>query len=277
MVSRRQIKQAIKVLEEACEEEFSGVKYELKNALSTAKSLMEESDKKILALSHDQGMSQIVFGFTEDYVKNLEIKHSKIVKNFINLWCTKQADWRYPWCFTCPNHIDYVYHAVKSHLVYVCTNHVTQQELVHNTLTKVAKTEWAQATMFRVKPLEFTGHIRDQHVPFYQIGTAISLDYVPYFSIEQIRIFISSLEKILRPGGQALVHYADGELKLEWESFINKEISFCSQDMLEQIAKDSNLKSEFFHIDTKYSFVVLTKPGAKVSIKGHLTKIESED
>ena len=47
MVSRRQIKHAIKVLTEACDEDFAGVKDELEKSLNIAKEVLSGTDKKI--------------------------------------------------------------------------------------------------------------------------------------------------------------------------------------------------------------------------------------
>ena len=83
MVSRRQIKHAIKVLEQACDEDFAELKQEIKTSLALARSYISETDKKINALVHDQGKSQSVFGFTEKHIKYLSVTHSQAVKKFI--------------------------------------------------------------------------------------------------------------------------------------------------------------------------------------------------
>ena len=77
MVSRKQIKHAIEVLEQATDEEFVEVKNELAASLKNARSLIQESEKKILALTLDRGKSEHVFGFTEKYVAQIDVKHSQ--------------------------------------------------------------------------------------------------------------------------------------------------------------------------------------------------------
>jgi len=273
MVSRRQIKHAIKILEEACDEDFAEVKQELAQSLKVAQELIAESDKKTNALVHDQGKSQSVFGFTEEFVKNLTIKHSTAVEQFITNWCQRQSDWRYPWCWLIANHHDYVHLSVKSHLVYVCSNHNTLDDIKTHTKNKVGRTEHADPQMFRMKPLQFTGYIEDHHVPHNQIGTLVSLDLLPYFSLEQIKNLITSCSCVLRPGGQALIHFADGDGEQEWQQFVNKKIAYCNEQSIKNFADVCELHAEFYHIEDMYSFVLLTKPGTKTSIKSHMTKI----
>ena len=215
MVSRRQIKQAIEILANACEEDFIGLKQEIQNSIDVARGLIETTESKITALTKDQGKSQL-FGFTSAYVRKLKHKHPDSVKNFIK---------------NNPN-------------------------------------------MFRAKPLEFTGHIRDRYVPHNQIGTLISLDFVPYLSIEQIKNVIKSISDVLRSGGQALIHFSDGDGEEEWRSVVEHKITYVNQNIIENLADDVGLATNFYNIDNFYSFVVLTKSGLKTSIKDHLTRIE---
>ena len=274
MVSRKQIKHAIEVLQEATDEDFAEVKKQLASSLRIAKKLMQESDKKVQALVKDQGKSQSLFGFTEKYVADLDVAHPKSVSQFITNWCQRQSDWRYPWCWLVANAYEYVHLSVKSHLVYVCTNHTNLKAIRAFTKEKIAKTEHANPQMFRVKPLQFTGHISDFDVPHNQIGSLIALDLLPYYSLEQIDNLIKSCQQVLRPGGQALLHFSDADGEIEWQKFIDHKITFCTEEFLKDTANKYKLHCQFFHIDTMYSFVVITKPGDKISIKANMTKIE---
>lgn len=273
MVSRRQIKHAINTLQQACDEDFAELKQELSQSLQIAQELITESDKKIDALVHDQGKSQSVFGFTEEFVTKLDIKHSHAVEQFVINWCQRQSDWRYPWCWLIANQYDYVHLSVKSHLVYVCCNHRTIDEIKSYTKQKIAKTDIANPAMLRIKPLRFTGHIEDFDVPHKQIGTLISMNLVPYLSLEQTKNLIKSCADVLREGGQALIHFTDGDGDKEWQKFIDKQVTYCNEQIIRDHADAVGLHSEFYHIEDMYSFVVLTKPGDKHSIKLHMTKI----
>jgi SAM-dependent methyltransferase len=273
MVSRRQIKQAIEILSNACEEDFIGLKKEIQDSISVAKDLMESTESKITALVKDQGKSQL-YGFTSAYVRRLKHKHSDSVKNFIKNWCVKQTDWRYPWCFLCANDLKYVEHAVRSHLVYVCTNIFDDKKIKNYVLNALSKKGESNPNMFRAKPLEFTGHIRDRYVPHNQIGTLISVDFVPYISIEQIKNLMESIRAVLRPGGQALIHFSDGDGEAEWRSVVDHKITYVNEDLFKSFASEQDLSTNFYHIDSFYSFAILTKPGEKTSIKDHLTRIE---
>lgn len=274
MVSRKQIKHAIEVLQQATDEEFAGVKKELASSLKITKSVIEESDKKIRALTQDQGKSVYLFGFTEKYVAQVDVKHSQAVSQFVTNWCQRQSDWRYPWCWLIANQYDYVHLSVKSHLVYVCCNHVDTETLNSYTKTKIGKTDRANPQMFRVKPLELTGHISNFDVPHEQIGTLICMDLIPYLSIEQIENLIDSCSQVLRPGGQALLHFSDTDGEQEWKKFIAHKITYCSEQLIKDLAIKRDLMCDFYHIDDMYSFAVLTKAGEKTSIKAHLTAIK---
>ncbi len=273
MVSRRQIKQAIEILSNACEEDFIGLKNEIQDSINVARGLIKSTESKITALTKDQGKSQL-FGFTSAYVRKLKHKHPDSVKNFVKNWCVKQTDWRYPWCYLCANDLKYVEHAVRSHLVYVCTNIFDDKKIKNYVLKSLSKTAESNPNMFRARPLEFTGHIRDRYVPHNQIGTLISLDFVPYLSIEQIKNVIKSISDVLRPGGQALIHFSDGDGEEEWRSVVEHKITYVNQNIIENLADDVGLATNFYNIDNFYSFVVLTKSGVKTSIKDHLTRIE---
>ena len=50
MVSRRQIKHAIEVLSNACEEDFIGLKNEIQDSINVARGLIESTESKITAL-----------------------------------------------------------------------------------------------------------------------------------------------------------------------------------------------------------------------------------
>lgn len=275
MVSRRQIKHAIKILSQACDEDFSEFKQEMRNSIAFANQMLNTAEDKLKSLYMDSGSSAgraQHFGFTEQYISEIKINHSDIVKNFITNWCNRQSDWRFPWCWLCPNNINYTELSVKSHLVYVCSNNISEQQLFKHVQNKLSKQ--AKPRMFRIKPYDNTGTILDHHVPFDQIGSVISLDLLPYLSLEQIQTLFNSINKILRNGGQALVHFADGDGDAEWIDVMKKKITYCNESHIQKFAEKSNLTSEFYHVDDHYSFAVLTKPGNKTSIKAAMTKIQ---
>ena len=174
----------------------------------------------------------------------------------------------------CANDLKYVEHAVRSHLVYVCTNIFDDKKIKNYVLKTLSKTGESNPNMFRAKPLEFTGHIRDRYVPHNQIGTLIAIDFIPYLSIEQIKNVIKSISDVLRPGGQALIHFSDGDGESEWPSVVEHKITYVNQNIIQNFASDLDLGTNFYNIDNFYSFVVLTKSGHKTSIKDHLTRIE---
>ena len=273
MVSRRQIKDAIKVLSQACDEDFQGLKKEIQNSISIAQDILHASEKKIKALSYDQGKSQSLFGFTEQYVKDLTHVHSDAVSNFITNWCQRQSDWRFPWCWLIANDVKYVEYSLKSHLVYICANGLTQTDIKQHVKKVLLKQELSDPRMFRIKPLEITGHINDTNVPHNQIGTLICLDFLPYVSLEQTRNIINSVNQVLRPGGQALLHFSDGDGTEEWQAVLDHKSTFINESTINEYAALVGLKTNFYHVENFYSFVVLTKPGEKQSIKKGLTKI----
>ena len=274
MISRRQIKDAITVLSQACDEDFEGLKKEIQESISIAQSIIDESEKKIKALSQDQGKSQSLFGFTEQYVKDLKHNHSDAISSFITNWSQRQSDWRFPWCLICANDIKYAELSIKSHLVYVCANHVSEKMIKQYVIEKYNKANTTDPRMFRVKPLEFTGHINDADVPYNQIGTLLCIDFLPYLSLEQIQNLFASIHNVLRPGGQALLHFSDGDGLSEWQSVIDHKTTFLNQSTIKDFAESVDLQTSFYHVQDFYSFVVLTKSGNKTSIKTGLTKIE---
>ena len=92
MVSRRQIKMAINLLEKACQEDFVELKQELKDSLESAKNQLHHSDQAYKLLSADQGKSLSVYGFDDKFFSSLEVNHSSAVKNFIENWKLNFSD-----------------------------------------------------------------------------------------------------------------------------------------------------------------------------------------
>ncbi len=265
---------AIDLLEKACQEDFVELKQELKDSLESAKNQLHHSDQAYKLLSADQGKSLSVYGFDDKFFSSLEVNHSHAVKNFIENWLTKQSDWRFAWCWICRTHVKYTPLSVKSHLVYICTKNYNTADIAN-----VAKTDYnTHPSSFlqkvRMKPLNDYGLIYDIDIPYNQIGTIICLDYFPYLSLEQIKQYLESFKKILRPGGQAMVHYADGDNEKEWQEVVNQKITFCNEETIRKYSRDLKLDCKFYHIDSMYSFFVITKLGEKTSIKQHMTKIE---
>lgn len=274
MVSRRQIKEAIRVLEIAVEQNLEGIKKELHASISNAKQYINETDKKITALTTDQGIQQTVFGFSEKSIADKQINHPSSVKNFITNWTYRESDWKYPWCWISTNQHDYQYMhvAVKSHIVYCCSNIIDQKKCL-DTIQEKNK-NYQHTKVLRFKPFNWSGKIKNADIPYAQIGTVTSLDLLPYISISQIDNLLESISKILRSGGKALVHYADGDGEFEWSEFINKNISYCSEDIIKKKCKNLGLGFKFFHLEPMYSFVEITKPGKKTSIKLGATMLE---
>lgn len=274
MVSRKQIKEAIRVLEIAVEQNLEGIKQELHTSLSSAKQYIDETEKKIQALTTDQGVQQSVFGFSERSIADKQIIHSTSVKNFMTNWTQRESDWKYPWCWISTNQYDYQYMhvAVKSHLVYCCSNIIDQRKCLD--VIQQKNNNNIHTKVIRFKPFNWSGEIRHVDVPYNQIGTAISLDFLPYVSISQIETLLVSIFNILRSGGKALLHYADGDGEIEWLEFMNRNISYCSEDIIKKKCKNLGLECKFFHLEPMYSFVEITKPGKKTSIKLGATMLE---
>lgn len=273
MVSRRQLKMAIEIIGQAFKEDFSEIKSEIVQTLDVLKKELDNSEEAYKLLSIDQGKSTLVHGFDNHFFLNLKIVHSLPVQKFIENWLTKQSDWRFSWCWICRSHIFYTPLSVKSHLVYLCTKFHQPHHVVNLAEKHYKEHKDLIANKIRFKPLNDHGLIHDIDVPYNQIGTLVCLDYFPYLSLDQINKFLQSFKKVLRPGGQALIHYADGDNEEEWKSVVKKKITYCSEEIIKKYCKDLSLKCEFYHVDSMYSFVVITKMGEKDSIKAHMTKI----
>ena len=275
MVSRHQIKKAIQVLEQANIEGFKEISDELQNTLNSLKKNIHEMDEYHKLTSADMGKAQVVFGFDEKFFANLNIEHSFPVQNFINDWMQKQSDWRYPWCLLLPTRPNYTEHCLKSTLVYVCTNNFTLDQTLAHVKRKLNKIPSSSPQMFKVKRLNHEGIIDDYDVPHNQIKFTFSIDYFPYLSIEQVRNYIQHLSKILRPGGEALLHITDADNEDEWKSVVGKQRTYCSTEIIKDFASQFNLNYEnVYHVDSMYTFFHLSKPGEISTQKKYLTKIE---
>ena len=246
MVSRHQIKKAVKVLELACAENFKDVKNELQFALTATKKYLKRSDKEYSMLSRDAGLATSVYNFDNKFFAEWDHEHPLEVKRFVRDWIGKQTDWKYPMVFL--------------------------QQVMDEIMKNFAKD--AIPKQFRIKPLEHHGDIPDMHVPHEQIGNIISLDYFPYLSIEQIDAFLFSFNRLLRSGGSAFIHFADADGEQEWEAVTEKKITYLTQEILTRICDKFSFKVEFYPISNFYTFANITKPGKLRSNKKGPTKME---
>lgn len=276
MVSRHQLRQAIEVIEQANNEGFKEITEELTNTISRLKKQLDETDAKWKLLNDDIGKSQILYKFDEKYFSNLQINHSIAIKNFLENWMQKQSDWRYPICFLSPSVPMYLEHCVKSNLVYVLTNNFSIASIKNHVITTLKKHFLtSQLNQYRIKPLFHEGMIENKYVPYNQIGNIVSYDYFPYLSIKQIENYFESFEKILRPGGSAILHITDADCEQEWQSVVEKKITYCTIDIVQNICKSKKLiLKNYYHIDSMYTFFHIQKPGILQSQKISATKIE---
>lgn len=276
MVSRHQLRQAIEIIEQANNEGFKEITQELTKTIQRLKQQLESTDKKWKLLSNDIGKSQILYKFDENFFANLDLNHSIAVKNFISSWMQKQSDWRYPICFLSPSNPKYTEHCLKSNLVYVCTNNFNHEELLkHICYTLNKNLKHVKGNQFRIKPLLHEGTIKNINIPYNQIGNIFSCDYFPYLSINQISEYFKSFEKILRPGGSAMLHITDADCEEEWKSVVNKKVTYCTIEIIKGFCQDNNLiLKDYYHIDRMYTFFHIQKPGILQSQKISATKIE---
>jgi len=275
MVSRHQLREAIKVIEDATLEGFDEIKQELQTNINSLKKQLDETDRYHRLLSQDIGKSQIVYGFTEDFFKQNQPSHSFTVQNFVKDWMEKQSDWRFPMLFLSPSNPDYTEYCLKSNLVYVCTNNFSRENIVDHVKKKLRKPNLSAPSMFRQKPLSHEGKIDNDTIPQNQIGTIFSIDYFPYLSIQQIKDFFISFANLLRPGGNAMIHITDADCEPEWKSVVAKKVTYCTVKIIEDLCKQIDLEFyNYYHVDSMYTFFHVGKKGTLSSIKKMPTKIE---
>ena len=271
MASRYQIKEAVKILKEACNENFEMFKSELQQDLESLEKYIQSSDQAYQLINNDMGKS-LASGFDEKFFEVTKVSHNQNVEEFINTWIQRQSDWRYPLLFLCPTTLLYTETGVKSHLVYVLSNKFNINDINHYIQPKL--TEQSTPRQYRHKPLEIHGDIPDMHVPYGQIGSIICLDYFPYLSLEQMKNLMFSFNQILKPGGSAFVHFSDADQEREWDSVVAKERTYVTETLINKMATKYDMSCEFYHIEDYYSFVSIKKPGELSSIKKGPTKME---
>ena len=275
MVSRHQLRKAIKIIEEASAEGFSEITAELDTAVNKIKLELENTDAKHKLLNNDMGKAQTLFGFDENFFSKLDPTHSFTVQSFVKDWMIKQSDWRYPLCVISPSNPKYTEHGLKSNLVYVLTNNFNVSDIKKYIKNQLDKGKNFNPGMFRQKPLDHTGIVSNEYVPHNQIGTIFSCDYFPYISIGQLKDFFASFEKILRPGGEALIHITDADCEDEWKNVLGKKITYCTSDIVKDTCEQIGLILEnVYHVDSMYTFYHLSKKGNLTSNKAWSTKIE---
>ena len=275
MVSRHQLRKAIEIIESASSEGFKEITEELNSTIQRLKVELEKTDQHWQLLNNDIGKTQVLYGFDESFFKKLQITHSYTVTNFIKDWLEKQSDWRYPLCLIAPTNTLYTEQFLKSNLVYVCSNNIDELQIISHVKSILDKKITSDPRMFRLKPLDHTGKIENENVPYNQIGTCLSVDYFPYLSIEQIKNFFISFEKILRPGGQCMIHITDADCESEWQSVLGKKITYCTTKIVKDLCDLTNLELvKYYHVDSMYTFFNIKKPGDLTTQKYMPTKIQ---
>tara|TARA_Y100001972_G_C7612015_1_gene306806 strand:+ start:201 stop:1037 length:837 start_codon:yes stop_codon:yes gene_type:complete len=274
MVSRHQIKKAIEVLEEATAEGFKELTQELLTTIKHLKYNMKSMEDSYKMACDDMGKAQIVYGFDDKFFANHNPPHTFAVQNFIQDWIIKQSDWKLPWCILLPNKPRYLERCLKAHLIYVCSNNQTQNDIQNYVKRKLKKQPDAEPNMFRIKPLDHRGIIDDYDVPHNQISFLLSFDYFPYLSVEQIKNYFIYIEKCLRPGGEAMIHITDADNEDEWKSVVAKKVTYCNGEIIKDYVNQVGLEFvNSYPIDSGYTFFHFKKTGTKFSIKKDMTKI----
>ena len=271
MASRYQIKEAVKLLKEACNENFDMFKSELHKDLESLENYIQSSDEAYQMINNDMGKS-LAMGFDEKFFETLKPEHNQNVEQFIKTWLQRQSDWRYPMAWLCPTTLLYTEQGVKSHLVYVLSNKFKMNDIEQHLRDNLR--EKSNPQQYRHKPLEIHGDIPDMQVPYGQIGSIICLDYFPYLSLEQMRNLIFSFNQMLKPGGSAFIHFSDADQEHEWNSVVSKKRTYCTETIIKKMARKFDMTCEFYHIEDHYSFLSMQKPGELGSIKKGPTKME---
>ena len=269
MASRYQIKEAVKILKQAVEENFDTFKSALKEDLLELEKYISHSDDAYKVLNSDMGKS-LQMGFNDKFFETMEVTHHQNVSNFIETWVLKQSDWKYPVVYLCPTTLMYTENGIKTNLCYILSNRFDMRYI--NAYLKTKNVTLAR--QYRHKKLEIHGDIPDMDIPHGQVGSVICLDYVPYLSLEQVRNLLESFNNILKPGGSAFIHFSDADQEAEWNRVVAKKHTYLTQSLLEQMAVKFDFECEFYHIEDFYSFASIKKPGKLDSIKAGPTKIE---
>jgi SAM-dependent methyltransferase len=269
MASRHQIKEAVRILQEACKENFDMFKNELKQDLDSLERYIKHSDQAYQAINSDMGKS-LAMGFNDKFFEIMQVTHHQNVSNFIDTWILKQSDWKYPVVYLCPTTLMYTEHGVKTNLAYILSNRFNRNKIDSYLNTK----NISNSKQYRHKNLEIHGDIPDMDVPYGQVGSIVCLEYLPYLSLEQIRNLLKSFFHMLKPGGSAFIHFSDADQQSEWNSVVQKKRTYLTESLLKQIAVKFDFECEFFHIEDFYSFASIRKPGKLDSIKAGPTKME---
>ncbi len=269
MASRHQIKEAIKILKQAVQENFDTFKSGLQEDLIALEKYISHSDDAYQVINSDMGKS-LAMGFNDKFFETMKVDHHQNISEFINTWIQRQSDWKFPVVYLCPTTLMYTENGVKTNLVYILSNKFNMNDIT----TYLKSKDVASPRQYRHKKLEIHGDIPDMDVPFGQIGSIVCLDYFPYLSLEQTRNLLKSFFNLLKPGGSAFIHFSDADQESEWTSVIEKKRTYLTESLLKQMATKFDFKCKFFHIEDYYSFAHIQKPGKLDSIKAGPTKIE---
>ena len=269
MASRHQIKEAIKILKQAVQENFDTFKSGLQEDLIALEKYISHSDDAYQVINSDMGKS-LAMGFNDKFFETMKVDHHQNISEFINTWIQRQSDWKFPVVYVCPTTLMYTENGVKTNLVYILSNKFNMNDIT----TYLKSKDIASPRQYRHKKLEIHGDIPDMDVPFGQIGSIVCLDYFPYLSLEQTRNLLKSFFNLLKPGGSAFIHFSDADQESEWTSVIEKKRTYLTESLLKQMATKFDFKCKFFHIEDYYSFAHIQKPGKLDSIKAGPTKIE---
>lgn len=275
MASREDIKQALKILDKAVQEDFVEIKNDIIQLTSSLKKFLSDSEKAYIDTSANIPMVKSWYKFDDEFFNNLTTEYNPQLDEFVKNWLIKESDWKYPSCYIAPYSLAFVEHGLKSALTYVLTNKYTLQDVKDTVRKSLQKNTSTTLPVYRVNELDEHLEISDYDAPHGQIGTIICIDFLIYCAYEQLVNFISSLNKILRPGGKCLLHFTDADKSTEWEMVKHRKRTFCCSDIVEKLLYDTDLTiTNIYKLNERYTLLEITKHGTISSQKISATKIE---
>mgnify|MGYP001167601107 FL=1 len=200
---------------------------------------------------------------------NTDVQFSPILEKYINTYVDSVVDWRLPACEIGYGHGHYSLQMVLGYNpIYLLDlqKYYNQCYGTWNSKNKNATQKNLDNRIFWItvdKNCDITKH----QVPYNQMGYVQCINVFQYLTPDNMKAYLKSIYKILRPGGTAIITYTDATVPAQFKLVGEKGYRFFTKNRMKHLIDRAGFEVKSWDEPTsKVSAVILQKPGTIKSI-----------
>jgi len=191
------------------------------------------------------------------------IYRDEIEDKFINL-IRKYSNWKHPGMFIRPEHGKFVNEMTASDPLYVVDEKLELLEPVK----KIWSSEYLNRVRFSI--INDDDHSIFKNIPKEQLGFVTAMNFFNHKPIEVIKIHLTEIFKLLKPGGVVLFTFNNCNLPLAVRNFEKSLYSYTPETLLSPLIEmlGFDIIDIFNDEKTNVSWLEIKKPGNLTSLRG---------